>query len=330
MPQLTQNLIRLDASSYHGEDFIRNEQLIAEELGLRYFFGLEDFNKLKEVIHHNSFIFISNTHSRPEEVPLEVRRQTKLWIHSNSGYDNFNTSFVKSVDFPIITGNPIRSSAVTEYILAQVFERFTFINHHSSWDKSRAWPRELLSEKRMLICGAGIIGKSLYQSLTPLTKEVLIYDPHKVSGQNRDFNKFLAQAPEFDIVLLACSLNSTSRMLINKESLELFNQNFFIVNAARGGLLDEKALHAHLLQNENAAAVLDVFEQEPTPSDYFDLKNLKRTSHVAGVSKNLDQQIISYETEVLTHFLKRYSSFMETYKNLLLANRIDSTNQELI
>ncbi len=330
MPQLTKNLIRLDASSYHGPSFVGDEEALAREFGLSYFFKLGQFDASQNAkeLEDQSFVLISNTHTIPAQIPKEILKRTELWIHSNSGYDNFEASFVESAPFPIITGNPIRCAAVTEYILAQVLENFGLINHQAKWDKSRLWDRPLLKKKNILICGEGLIGTALRECLTPLSHQVTTFDPFKKENQSRGLAELLKEFPPVDILLLACSLNSTSKNLIDENIINLLNKDFLLVNAARGSLVDEKALFSHLSEHKSARAILDVFASEPTPEDFIDLKNLKRTSHIAGVSKNLDRDILDFEREVITSFVTNKEKFNRDYESLFLSNRI--SKKELI
>ena len=332
MPQMIQNLIRLNASSYHCRSFFKEEESMANSFGLKYTFiqSQEDLSLLRQLCEKGNSIFISNTHTTPEILGTEMLNSASLWLHSNSGYDNFSYDFVSQAKFPIITGNSIRSSAVTEYILAQLFEKFGLCLHQATWDTSRSWPRPLLKEKNVLICGEGLIGSTLESTLGPLCNELAVYDPFKKSEQEFKLTTFLKKLPQIDIVLMACSLNSTSRHLINPEVLKLLARDFVLINAARGELVDERGLLDHLRSEPKACAVLDVFESEPTPKNSIDLKNLKRSSHIAGVSKSLDKMIISFEKEAISLFLNDETAFTKMYKDQSLASRMNIKMKELI
>lgn len=297
---------------------------------MQYFRGLDSFMSRGSEVTENSIALISNTHTLPHQLPKILLDNTALWIHSNSGYDNFQASFVSLANYPIILGNPIRAHAVTEYILANLFENYGLIKHQGQWDKSRKWERALLRESNILICGEGLIGRKLKTSLSPLSNTLSTFDPFVYPDQARSLKAFLKNEPPFNIILLATSLNSSSHHLINKDVLDALADNFLLINAARGGLIDEKALLAFLKNNPMSKAVLDVFEVEPTPADYTELPNLKRTSHIAGVSAKLDEDIVAFEKQVLSSFLKDNSHFLDLYSDLNLRNRLINDAKELI
>jgi len=330
MPQKLRTLIRLDASAYHDKDFFQKEESMAASFNLQYFLGAESFLSSTPLIKDDSVALISNTHTQPDQLPEELLERTALWIHSNSGYDNFVASFVAKAQFPIIVGNPIRAHAVAEYILAQLFEHFGLLKHQLLWDRSRKWERPLLKNKNILICGAGLIGSILKGSLSPLCKELHVFDPFVNLDDEKNLGSFLKKSPTIDIILIACSLNSSSHHLIDNDILKQLSADFLLINAARGGLVDELALLTFLKDNTKARAVLDVFEAEPTPADYPKLPNLKRTSHVAGVSAKLDDEIITFENQILSRFLNDNSSFLKSCSALNLRNRLINSAKELI
>ncbi len=125
---------RTNSSSYQDGNFFREEKAALESIpGVSYIQSLSEFSK------DSPFVLISNTHTVPSELPSELLDETVLWIHPNSGYDNFSKRFVEKSKFPIILGNPVRAAAVTEYILGCVFKHFTSVPNHAYWSEDRKW-----------------------------------------------------------------------------------------------------------------------------------------------------------------------------------------------
>ena len=298
---------RLDSSPYQKSNFLEEEGRMFNDLGLQ-----------KANSPFDSEILISNTHTDFSKLPLEKLSKVELFLHPNSGYDNFPADYVKKAPFPIITGNSIRAHGVTEFILSKVFQHFSALENAREWDATRSWKRKLLRDSNVYLIGYGHIGTLLEQSLRPLVKKIIIHDPFK----GLDFKD-----PEgSDIVLLASSLNKTSERIIDKEFLERLSPAWLLINAARGRLINENALIQALKSQPSSTAFLDVFESEPCDfKAYEKIPNLIKSSHVAGVSDNLDQLIIDFERDCTTKFLTHRSnlSIFESYfKELLLRNKL--------
>ena len=125
------------------------------------------------------------------------------------------------------------------------------------------------------------------------------------------------------------SLNKKNVGFISENSFKKMKKNVLFINPARGKLVNEKHLIHFLEENSEAFAFLDVFEQEPLSFEKFaHLKNVKLSSHIAGVFNKLDQSIIDFETDILRSYREAYQkneipSLLEgPFKNLLLKNKI--------
>ena len=100
----------------------------------------------------------------------------------------------------------------------------------------------------------------------------------------QDLDAAVARA---DFITVHCPKTPETIGLFDAARLARMKRSAFIVNTARGGIIDEKALYDVLSQNRIAGAALDVFDQEPTPSDnpLLGLKNFIAAPHVAGVTR---------------------------------------------
>lgn len=319
-------LLRLNASPYQREDFFRKEKSLAESWNLNYLYFDTREGKISYPLpppYEGPYIIISNTHTRPVEIPQSLLEETEFWIHSNSGYDNFTASWIKQQSFPIFTGNPIRKEAVTEYILGNLFSHFGLHSHQEKWSKERRWDRDLLSEQSVLILGKGLIGESVGKSLSPLVKKVSYWDPFKSSEEGVVQNELESLLNSHRVIILAASLNPTSMPLLNEETIKALMENFVLINSARGGLIDQDALIRRLDHSPKAFAYLDVFQSEPFNKEFNKLKNVHLTSHIAGVFKGLEDKIIDFESKLLEkYFNEGKSQLIQHFSHLNLKNRI--------
>lgn len=145
----------------------------------------------------------------------------------------------------------------------------------------------LLSGRTVGIIGCGNIGKDLVKLLKPFGCPVLVndirryddfYNEHGIEAVTLE--ALLARA---DIVTLHVPLDDSTRGILTKEQLALMKPTAVLINAARGGLVDEAALKRALIEKKLAAAAFDVFSEEP-PQDtgLLNLPNFLATPHIGG------------------------------------------------
>ena len=144
-----------------------------------------------------------------------------------------------------------------------------------------------LTGKVVGIIGCGHVGKDVALLLRALDCKVLSYDISVFSEFYAE-HQIIPVALEFllsqsDLVTLHLPLNSSTRNILNAERLALMKPGSYLINAARGGLVDEVGLKAALKSGQLAGAALDVFQTEP-PSDLelLNLPNVIVTPHIGG------------------------------------------------
>lgn len=310
-------VLRLNSSSYQNKEFKRIEKETLNQLQ-----NVQFVDSVSSLVPDANYILITNTHTEVEKIAPNILERTALIVHPNSGHDNIPPQFIKEMKFPIIRGNKIRANAVAEYSLSAIFKHFTPLKNHLFWDKSRVWDRQSLKDQDVLILGNGHIGSIIYKSLSPLVQSIKVVEPQQ-NIKNIDSNILTSYDNEtfksIDILIIAANLNESTHGLINSKVLDQLSDDVLIINPARGPIIVQQDLQRHLEMNPKSFAYLDVFNQEPfLPSDFKDLKNINKTSHIAGVYKDLNKDIIKFEKEVIKSFLEDTDSFLEAYKQDIL------------
>lgn len=304
-------VIRTHFSPYHGPHFEQNERDSLEKCA-----GVVVKN-LEQADPNLATVLITNTHSELKKIPAPLLKQTQLILHSNSGYDQMAGEHDFWKDIPVLVGHEIRAQAVAEYSLSAVFQGLVELPQHLMWSQSRTWERPLLRDQKILVYGYGHIGKIVTHTLRALGAEVSVIDPFIKELPSPSFN-----SQEARIVIACASLNKTSRHMFNAAFFEKAHSELIFINGARGKLVEEKALREFLLTHPKAQAFLDVFENEPFGSDWTNFPQVWKTSHIAGVFTELDQEIISFEQKALNDFIQlNESQFKEKYKSSLLQNK---------
>ena len=155
------------------------------------------------------------------------------------------------------------------------------------WDV-KAWD---LAGKNIMVIGFGRIGSNFVKRALAFDMNVYVYDPYidhekiKKSGAI-PIQNFKNNLSKMDAITLHCPKNEETTNLFTKKEFQTMKKNAFIINCARGGILNEDDLYEALLNEKIAGAGLDVFDVEPTPSSnpLFKLKNVILSPHIAGVT----------------------------------------------
>ena len=310
-------VLRTHISPYQSQDFLaREEEKVSRFPELKY---ETDMSKIE-----GDCILITNTHTELGKLPANLLKNTKLIIHPNSGYDHFSHELALWKQIPLVVGHAIRAQAVAEYSLGALFEGLLELPQHITWHQERTWERTLLKGTSVWVFGYGHIGKIIADTLATLGMKVTVIDPfihecpHTLIKNWQEGS--LSQAK---VVIAAMGLNTTSKHLFNEEFFSRAHPGLLFINGARGKLVSEKALKEFLLTHPEAFAFLDVFEKEPFTEEWMGFPQVWKTSHIAGVEKDLDQKILSFTEEVLENFISlSEKDFLKTYHHELLQNKM--------
>jgi lactate dehydrogenase-like 2-hydroxyacid dehydrogenase len=136
---------------------------------------------------------------------------------------------------------------------------------------------ESLEGKEVLVVGAGRIGRRVGELVEAFGARV------SYAGRNDDLLPLLVSA---DVVTLHCPLTPQTRHLVDAGALEVMKPTAFLVNTARGAVVDEAALVDALVRGSIAGAALDVFEEEPAVTEeLLELENVVITPHIASATR---------------------------------------------
>lgn len=197
---------------------------------------------------------------------------------------------------------------VSDHVMALLLSWNRQIGFHDRIAREGRWggapspaPLVRLRGRKLGIIGLGRIGRAVAAKAQAFGLEVLAHDPYLPQSaplppgvQVCDLSRLL---PESDYITLHTPLNDETRGLIGARELSLMRPSSFIINCARGPLIDESALYPALRDRKIAGAGLDVMEQAAPPAEHpiFQLDNVLVTPHIAFLS----QQAV-HELEVRT------------------------------
>ncbi len=214
------------------------------------------------------------------------------------------------------------TASVAEHTMALIFElaarvgRFDHAVRDGAWERSPiftvfGWPRVELAGKTLAIVGLGAIGQAVARIATAMGMEVLVaarpgtVEPPPLGRVPID--ELFTRA---DILSLHCPLTPATRELVNGASLARMKRRAWLVNTARGGLVDEAALIAALRAGTLAGAALDVISREPPPPDHpvllaaRELPQLVVTPHVAWTTGEARRRLVDEIADNIHAFLR--------------------------
>jgi D-3-phosphoglycerate dehydrogenase len=228
---------------------------------------------------------------RTGKVPAEVVKASpdlKVIAKHGAGFDN--------IDVQTATASTANYESVAEHTLGLMFSLAKDIPRLDSrmrqgfWDKTQYRGVELY-RKTLGLVGFGRIGRRLHELVAPLQMKVLVFDPFLRDGSLPPMVTLVSQLDELlqaaDIVSLHCPLTEQTRNLIGKRELGIMKKSAWLINTARGEVVDEEALIAALQEGEIAAAGIDTFRKEP-PDDLNLICNAGKvvvTPHVAAATE---------------------------------------------
>ena len=230
------------------------------------------------------------------------------------GYDAVDVTALSAKKIPLMTTGIANSPSVAEcalFMMLALAKRAAELDHlvkSGNWNtRLKAIPYDLLG-KTALVIGFGRIGSRLVKRLVAMEMNVLVYDPFKSAAEVKvagaelvaDLDSGIARA---DFVSVNCPKSPATLNMFDAARLAHMKPTAYLINTARGGIVNEAALHDALVKGKIAGAGIDVFEKEPPPNDnpLFKLQNVITAPHVAGVTREaLDRMGLQTAKNILS------------------------------
>jgi phosphoglycerate dehydrogenase-like enzyme len=222
---------------------------------------------------------------------LEAHPALRVIARAGVGYDAVDVKAATERGIAVATTPGTNQDSVAEHTFAMILALAKdLINQHEG-TRDGKWPRRSnlpLRGKTLGIVGLGRIGKAVAVRGACFGMRLLAFEPMPDAGFAAQYDVTLVPLEqvlaESDYVSLHVPLMEDSREMINRRTLALMKPTAFLVNTARGGLVNEMDLFEVLRSRKIAGAALDVFEQEPpVDNPLLQLDNVVLTPHAAGV-----------------------------------------------
>ena len=232
-----------------------------------------------------------------KEVLQAGKPKLKIVARSGVGLDNVDTEAAKALGIQVVNSAEAPSNAVAELVLGYMLSLSRNIAKGDASMKRGEWAKNKLtgfelSGKTMGIVGFGRIGYLVGKKTKALGMRVLCYDVmidkmmnfvNEAGAESVPLDKLLAES---DFVTVHVPLLPQTKHMFNAATIAKMKRGAYIINAARGGIIEEKALVDALKTGHLAGAALDVYEEEPTKNmDLVKMENVVCTPHIGAESK---------------------------------------------
>ena len=251
-------------------------------------------------------ILVAGTEKITEEV-LKKAPNLKLISRVGIGLDGIDFELCKKYGIRIAYTPDAPTMAVAELCVGMILDLARKITDTNINIKNSIWNRymgTLLYGKTVAILGMGRIGKSLIHLLSSFNLKFLVYDIEPDLAFGRLYNvKFVSKEEalkESDIVSINVPLKNDTKDYITLTELKLMQKHAFIINSARGGIINEDDLYTALKENIISAAAVDVFEVEPYAGKLIELDNCLLTCHMGAstIDSRTDMEVQAIEEAI--------------------------------
>lgn len=238
---------------------------------------------------------------------LENNPRLKVIACCGKHLDNIDTSYAQSKGIMIYNPPKGYAIAVAEFTLGLILSLIRQVPYQDREVRAGIWRKRignLLHGKRVGIIGLGQIGTAVAERILPFGVEIAYNDPnvHSTSYQKFDLDQLIDWA---NIITIHCSKPEKTGPILDLGRLSLMQPGSYLINVARGGLIDEKALCGLLTAGHLAGAALDVFSKEPYEGVLKEINNVILTPHIGSYAK---ESRIIIETDAVKSIIKTLKS----------------------
>jgi len=266
----------------------------------------------KRILPYDILVVRSATKATKEII--EAGKNLKVIARAGTGLDNVDLEAAKNAGIKVINTPGANSVSVAELTIGLMLGLFREIPRGTNGMKEGLWEKKKMKgyelyKKTVGVIGFGTIGRQVAERLLAFGCKILAYDVVQNSG---GLDVQFAQLDEIyknaDIITIHTPLLPETKGLINEGAFEQMKKGVFIIDAARGGILDEQSLCDNLESGKVAGAALDVFAVEP-PTDELRKKliafdNVVCTPHIGASTYEAQERVGEQIVENLINTLE--------------------------
>ncbi|MBU8907193.1 phosphoglycerate dehydrogenase [Desertibacillus haloalkaliphilus] len=245
---------------------------------------------------------------------LDKMTNLKIIARAGVGVDNIDIDAATKRGIVVVNAPDGNTISTAEHTFAMMASLVRHIPQANQSIKSGEWNRKAfqgteLRGKTLGIVGFGRIGTQLAQRANAFEMDLLVYDPfltrdraEKVGVVPADLNEVLESS---DIITVHTPLTKETKGLLGMKNIAKTKSGVYLINCARGGVIDEEALKHYLENGHVAGAALDVFEEEPANhNNLLEYDQVIATPHIAASTKEAQLNVAAQVSEEVIRFLE--------------------------
>ncbi|MFA6530499.1 MAG: hydroxyacid dehydrogenase [Candidatus Micrarchaeia archaeon] len=220
----------------------------------------------------------------------------KIVARAGVGLDNVDVKACEAKGIKVINTPGASSNAVAELVIGTMismlrnFQKAHCQMKNKVWDKKNLIGNEIAG-KTLGVIGFGRIGAMAAEKAHALGMKIIAYDPHAKAVPYAKFVSLEELFANSDVITLHTVLVPETKGMINRENIAKMKNGVWIVNAARGELIDEDSIYEACKSGKVAGAALDVYWQEPYSGKLLELDNVCFTPHLGASTKEAQVRI---------------------------------------
>ena len=273
--------------------------------------GLSEEEIIKIIPEYDGMVVRSAT--KVTKNIISAAKNLKVIGRAGAGVDNIDVPFAKENNIIVMNTPGGNANATAEHAFAlimSVLRRIPFANettHKGQWEKKNIKGKEL-SKKTLGIVGFGNVGVRLSNLVKGFDMKILVHSKSLESRkkdyplvENASFEDLISKS---DIISFHCKAPKDGKPMIAKEHYKKMKPTTYIINAARGNIVDEKDLHEALNENLIAGAAVDVFSNEPAKENVlFNNPKAVLTPHIAASTTEASIVVAEMVANQISDFL---------------------------
>lgn len=221
----------------------------------------------------------------------------KMIQRTGVGLDSIDLEYIRNHDIPFYVNKGVNAQSVAEHTILLMLASLRNLMEINENTKRGIWKKQAQGVRTHELCGKtvgligmGAIGRKVAGMLKAFGAEALYNDVSKMKQEDENtlgikFSTREEIIEKSDIISLHCPLTDDTRHMINDRAVNKMKNGVILINAARGGLIDEAALINGIKNGKIAGAGIDVYEKEPVDnSEVLNLQNVITTPHIGGVT----------------------------------------------